>query len=377
MGAILTVAFLFLLICGFSATVDVSVFKKRLESKCGLIVGMVCQFLVLPFFGFCSARLFRLDPVFGVTLLFTTCSPGGAFSNWWCSLFNADLALSIAMTSCSTVASVIFMPLNLLLYVQFSYGESVALDWWALIGSLIVALAAVFCGLTLSGYFPHRRDQFNTLGNIAGVGLLATGAFTSSRDDPIWDKDLVFYIAVALPCVAGLAFSFLLASLTGLDGPQRVAVSVESCYQNTGIATTLALATFDEDVASAAVGVPLYYGLVEIVLLPLFLLCAWKAGLTHAPAGLKLCTVLLESFQPYQVTDITPVDLGRPDPAPHTDAEAQGATDEARPPQPPPVQHPRDMVPDFMDVVPKPSMAEDAAAQQCTHGPGQDSEAGA
>eukprot|EP00957_Ditylum_brightwellii_P066894 5076933-Ditylum_brightwellii.AAC.1 len=59
----------------------------------------------------------------GVTLLIVTASPGGSYSNWWCSLFNADLALSVAMTALSTLLSAIFLPANLLLYAYFAYGK--------------------------------------------------------------------------------------------------------------------------------------------------------------------------------------------------------------------------------------------------------------
>ena len=45
-------------------------------------------------------------------LMVVVSSPGGAYSNWWCSLFNADLALSITATTCSTVLSVGLLPLK-------------------------------------------------------------------------------------------------------------------------------------------------------------------------------------------------------------------------------------------------------------------------
>jgi hypothetical protein len=70
----------------------------------------------------------------GITLLILCSSPGGSYSNWWCSLFNADLALSVAMTTCSTFAAMLMLPINTLLYVKLAYGSdsSVELDWWAL-----------------------------------------------------------------------------------------------------------------------------------------------------------------------------------------------------------------------------------------------------
>lgn len=295
---LLSVVFLFLLISGISASVDTDIFKSRFKSMRGIMIGLFCQFFLLPFMGFASAKAFDLDPVYGITLLAVTCSPGGAFSNWWCSLFNADLALSVAMTTVSTLASVVMMPLNLYLYIRGTYGESVSLNWIKLIISISIALIAIIFGIVCSAKAPEWRNVFNVGGNLAGVGLIALGVFTSSRDDPLWDKEAVFYIAVALPCFAGLAAAFLLATLSGLKGPERISVTVETCYQNTGIALTLALATFPEDQQSKAAGVPLYYGVVEIILLPIFLAISWKLGLTYAPRKHSLVRVLAFSYQP-------------------------------------------------------------------------------
>ena len=48
---------------------------------------------------------------------------------------------------------------------------------------------------------------------------------------------------------------------------------------------------------SRAVGVPLYYGFIEAVLIGIFLLIAWKAGLTHAPPDARFCEVVCQSWQ--------------------------------------------------------------------------------
>ena len=45
-----------------------------------------------------------------ITLLLVTASPSGGFSGLWCSLCNADLALSVAVTTASTLVSVPLMP---------------------------------------------------------------------------------------------------------------------------------------------------------------------------------------------------------------------------------------------------------------------------
>jgi len=75
------------------------------------------------------------------------------------------------------------------------------------------------------------------------------------------------------------------------------AVAVESCYQNTGIATSVAIAMFKGDELSVAIGVPLFYGLCEAVVLAVFCLGAWKAGWTKAPADESICVVIAKTYE--------------------------------------------------------------------------------
>ena len=92
---------LFALVFGMSATVDISHMRAQLGNVKAIVTGIVCQFLVLPALGCLVVQCFGLDAPTGITLLVVTSSPGGSYSNWWCSLFNADLALSVTMTAIS------------------------------------------------------------------------------------------------------------------------------------------------------------------------------------------------------------------------------------------------------------------------------------
>ena len=93
---------LFILVACLASTVDLSSARRRSRKLVrGVAVAMACQFLLLPFIGFVIVSAFSLERVEGVMLMIVVTCPGGAFSNWWCSLFNADLVLSVAATTCS------------------------------------------------------------------------------------------------------------------------------------------------------------------------------------------------------------------------------------------------------------------------------------
>jgi len=278
---------------GLSASVDVLAFREKLKKKNGILIGLACQFFLLPLVGFLTVVSFQLKEVYGITLLVVMSSPGGSYSNLWCSFFNADLALSVAMTTASTVVSAAMLPLNLLLYINLAYQESGAvddLDWPSLFTSIGVVITAVGLGLLVSSYSSETVQKRCALfGNLAGLCLIFFSAIVSSRDEPIWDKPYSFYIAIATPCVLALILALTLTSIPkcGLAKPERVSVAIETCYQNVGVATAVALSMFKGKKQSQAVGVPLYYGFIEAVILAIFCAYAWKAGWTFAPASAR------------------------------------------------------------------------------------------
>jgi len=293
---------LFMLLGGMAASVDTDCLRDSFRRWRGIAVGLLCQFIILPIVGLFSVKVFQLKTAFGIALLATTASPGGAYSNWWCSLMNADLALSIAMTTCSTAASVILMPANIMLYTTIAYGENPELEIWRILLSIGIAVCAILTGTLVSAMRPAWRKRANVVGNVAGLALIIFGLFVSSTDEPLWDKEAEFYPAVALPCIAGLLLSFLLSCVVIKSGnmvkPEGVSVCVEVCYQNTGLALSIALASFDGHERGDASAVPLFYAVCQVICLPTFLLIAWQAGWTYAPSSIHIHRAVIGNFQP-------------------------------------------------------------------------------
>jgi hypothetical protein len=67
-----------------------------------------------------------------------------------------------------------------------------------------------------------------------------------------------------------------------VSDPERVAITIEACYQNVGIATSMALGMYEGDDQIKAVGIPLLYGFAECVLLGLFGVFAYYKNWTYA-----------------------------------------------------------------------------------------------
>jgi predicted Na+-dependent transporter len=243
--------FLFFLIFGLSATVEIKNLRHQLGNKFAIGAGVAMQFLIMPVLGFVSILALRnsgLTEAMGITLLVVTSSPGGSYSNWWCSTFNAELALSVAMTTVSSLLSIGMLPANLLFYSYLAYGsdeeDSIleALDFGTLFISLGIVMAAIILGLWCGATWdsPRFHEMANRLGSISGLCLILFGVFISSGADGaesnFWNHPWAFYLAVAFPCLVGIALANVLSRSLRLSHPETVAISIECCYQNTYVA---------------------------------------------------------------------------------------------------------------------------------------------
>mmetsp|Transcript_37336 Transcript_37336/g.57310 ORF Transcript_37336/g.57310 Transcript_37336/m.57310 type:complete len:426 (+) Transcript_37336:279-1556(+) len=338
---VLSNTFLFLLIFGMSATVDTKNVLSQLQNKFAISTGVSMQFLIMPFLGYLAIQGLKsqgLSEPMGLALLIVTASPGGSYSNWWCSTFNADLALSVAMTAISTILSIALLPANLMLYAHAAYGfdrqaeDNIldSLDFGSLFIALGIVIVAILTGLFVS--YKNKsivfRQRANRLGSISGILLIMSGALISQsggggseeEDANVVDKPWSFYVGVAFPCLAGLFVANLLSRIARLSKPEVVTLSVECCYQNVGIATAAAVNMFDDPTERAeALFVPLFYGFIEAVVLGLYCILAWKLGWTKAPADASFWTIVSTTYE-----------VSSTDAKTHTDDEERTNQDETQ-----------------------------------------------
>ena len=265
---LLSQLFLFVMTAGLSATVEFQHIVDRLRggNQYAVWCGVGLQYTVMPAAGLCTVLLLQhaaadsFTPAMGITLLVLCCSPGGSYSTWWCSQWNADLALSVSMTTCSSILGILILPLHLLLTTQVAYGGQTAvlalIDFPALLVSLAVVVTAIAVGLT-SAYVFDGTHGFHTtanrLGNTSGLCLVVLGLImgrphdsddettfveeptngSSHHSSSLLSQPWSLYVAVALPCVIGLILpNYICRRWMRLSKPETVAVAIECCYQN-------------------------------------------------------------------------------------------------------------------------------------------------
>ena len=122
-----------------------------------IAIGFLLQFTIMPALGFAVSRVVGLGPQYTAGLILVSCCPGGVASNVVCYLAQADVALSVALTSFSTVCAVAMTPL----LTSALLGTSVSVDAAGLFASTVkVVLVPVIVGSSLSQYAPRVMSCF-------------------------------------------------------------------------------------------------------------------------------------------------------------------------------------------------------------------------
>ena len=209
-----------------------------------VLLGVAAQFTIMPLLGWGIAHALNLPPLLVVGMVLVGAAPGGTASNVIVYLARGDVALSVAMTSISTMLAPLLTPLLVLALAGSTLDVSVA-DMFVSI--LQVVLLPVVAGLLLRKFAERAVERILPalpLVSVTGIVLIVTG-LVGANADAVRSVGLLLALAVIAHNVFGLALGYLVGVFGGLPESSRRALSVEVGMQNSGLAAGLGAAHFE------------------------------------------------------------------------------------------------------------------------------------
>lgn len=237
---------------GMGLTLKAVDFKIILTKPLPVIVGVAAQFLIMPLVAFAIAYVLKLPPELAAGLVLLGCVPGGTSSNVMVYLAKGNLALSVAMTSLSTLLAPIVTPL-LLLWLA---GQWMPVDPISMFKSIVqVIIVPIVLGLLIRRFFPKAVEKSVSVVPLISVLaiLIIVAAVTSANAGNVISSGFVVFAAVFLHNGFGLLLGYLTALMLGLNESDRRAISIEVGMQNSGLGVALATAHFGPLAALASV----------------------------------------------------------------------------------------------------------------------------
>ncbi len=240
-----------LIMLGMGMTLRPVDFAYVARRPAAFAVGVAAQFVIMPGVGWLVVTVLPLSTEIAVGVLLVACAPGGTASNVMVYLARGDTALSVAMTSASTLLAPLLTPALVLLLA----GRLLPVDPGALFVSIVqVVLVPVVVGFLLRRYAARQVERaLPVLPLVSVVGITAVVlAVVAGSADALLTAGFAILLAVVVHNLLGLALGYAAARLCGLDTAARRAVSIEVGMQNSGLAATLATTQFSPAAALPA-----------------------------------------------------------------------------------------------------------------------------
>ena len=211
-------------------------------------LGAALQFSVMPFAGWAVGHALGLPRELLVGLVLVGACPGGTASNVITYLARGDVALSVSLTTVSTVLAVFLTPALTWLYVGQVVPVPVAAMFASIVKVIIVPVAAgVVLNMLLGERLARLRDSFPLISVAAIVVLIAIIVALNAGlfDAVIW----TVAAAVILHNAIGLAVGYLVPRLLGHDVRIARTIAIEVGMQNSGLGVALATQFFSAKAA--------------------------------------------------------------------------------------------------------------------------------
>ncbi|MCS4533094.1 bile acid:sodium symporter family protein [Neisseria montereyensis] len=228
---------------GMGLTLAPGDFKILGRHPKAVLIGVVAQFVIMPITAYLLAVAFSLPAEIAVGVILVGACPGGTSSNVITYLARGNVALSVAVTSVSTLLAPILTPAVFYLLAH---------QWLEIsAGAMFVSILKIVLLPIVLGVVAHTllRKQTEAVADILPLVsvvaiVLIVAAVVGASKAKIVESGLMIFGVVILHNIIGYLLGFFTAKLFKLPYDAQKTLSIEVGMQNSGLAAALASAYF-------------------------------------------------------------------------------------------------------------------------------------
>lgn len=238
------VPLLMVIMFGMGMTLTWDNFLKVFKMPGVIGYGLVIQYLIMPVTAFVMAKLFHLSAELMAGVVLLGCSPGGTASNVMCYLADADVALSVTLTTTNTLLAVVATPafsylfLNQVVPVPFGH---------MMLSILEIVVVPIIVGTAINSIWGKKikkniREIFPLISTIAILVIIAIIVALDKK--MIFKLNFLIILSVFLLNAIGYALGYYVTGFFKYDEKTRRTVAIEVGMQNSGLSVALAIKYF-------------------------------------------------------------------------------------------------------------------------------------
>ncbi len=235
----LIIPLLQIIMFGMGTSMSVNDFVTIVKSPKGVIIGILSQFTIMPILGFTLAYFSGLPPEIAAGIVLVGCSPSGLASNVMAYLAKANLALSITITSCTTLLAPFITPLLMKLLAGAYIEINVLSMMWDISKMIILPILVGLLFNKLLGSKASWLDKVMPQVSMLGIALIIVVITAAGRDSLLSIGPLLIVI-VLLHNGFGYLLGYWSARAFKMSESDARTVAIEVGLQNAGLASGIA-----------------------------------------------------------------------------------------------------------------------------------------
>lgn len=232
-----------LVMFGMGLTLKGEDFREVARHPIRVLIGVLAQFVIMPGLAWLLCRLLQLPAEIAVGVILVGCCPGGTASNVMTWLSRGDVALSVAITSVTTLLAPLVTPALVWLLASAWLPVSFAAMFLSILQVVLVPIALGLLAQRLLGERTRQVAEVLPLVSVFSIVVIIAAVVAASQAR-IAESGLLIMAVVMLHNGFGLLLGYLTGKLTGMPLAQRKALAIEVGMQNSGLGAALANAHF-------------------------------------------------------------------------------------------------------------------------------------
>jgi len=228
---------LIIIMFGMGLSLTIKDFVQVFVRPKAILIGLVCQLILLPFAGFGLINIFELPSEIAIGIIILAACPGGPTSNLITHLANGDTALSVSLTAISSLITLVSIPFIINLGLQHVLGEGTLIQLNVL-QTILQVFIIVLLPVALGMFIRQKKADFakrmeRPVKKISGIFfvLVLLAVIFIERATIFANIEAAGAVALALNLVT-MAVGYLLGYLFRLPLKQRISITIEAGIQN-------------------------------------------------------------------------------------------------------------------------------------------------
>ncbi len=238
---------------GIALDIKIEDFKRLINNPKILFVGLLSQFILLPFLTFILIYIIKPYPSFALGMMIVAACPGGNVSNFFSKMAKGNTALSVSLTAFATLICLVMTPLNLQLWGSLYEPtniilKSVSLNPFELFKLVLLILGIpIILGMLVNHYHHEMAKKINKLLRPFSIFFFIILIVVALYDNADIFKNYIHLVLflVVFHNIYAFAIGYVTAKSFKLNNKDCKTISMETGIQNGGLGLLLIFSFFD------------------------------------------------------------------------------------------------------------------------------------